>query len=433
MLKRLRPKSEFGLNVAKLMTGTGIGQIVPIAFSPILTRLFSPEDFGLLALYIAVTSILGIVACGRYELAIMLPEREEDSANILALSIMIALGLGALTLGAISLWHDEIAQMLGNEDIASWLFLVPVSLILTGCYQSFNYWLNRKKEFGTLAKSRVLQSGSIASSQVAIGSVKPSVDGGLIVGNILGQFMTVVYFVIKCLPSLKKVGRDIDRHSMSLNARRYKKFPLYSSWGSLCDTTAVQIPVIVISRSFGASIIGLFSFTFKILSLPFNLIATSISQVMLAKAVEMAREQPEALAPYILKIFFILCIVVSPMIVVMQIWGEPLFAFVFGEKWRQAGDFAGMLSLAVAARFTVSPLSAVLILEHHIARGVAWQVFYLITISLTLFSFASSSIDVFLVAFVLHEIALYTIYFAVIYYAASRPLDASENSEGNIN
>ena len=85
MLTKLKPKSEFTRNVLTLMTGTTIAQAIPIAISPILTRLYTPKDFGVLALFVAITSIFGSIANGRYELAIMLPKKDEDAVNILAL------------------------------------------------------------------------------------------------------------------------------------------------------------------------------------------------------------------------------------------------------------------------------------------------------------------------------------------------------------
>ena len=89
MLNKLKPKSEFTRNVLTLMTGTTIAQAIPIVISPILTRIYTPEDFGLFALFIAITSVFGSIATGRYELAIMLPNKDENAINILALGLII--------------------------------------------------------------------------------------------------------------------------------------------------------------------------------------------------------------------------------------------------------------------------------------------------------------------------------------------------------
>ncbi|OOE38686.1 hypothetical protein BZG06_16120, partial [Salinivibrio kushneri] len=99
---------------------------------------------------------------------------------------------------------------------------------------------------------------------------------------------------------------------------------------------------------------------------------------------------------------------------ILIFWGEGLFSFVFGSEWSQAGNFAGYLVIAVAIRFAVSPLSAVLGLEKNIKLGVCWQVLYLFTISVTLYLCSSLSIEHFFIGFVIHEVVLYLIYFSLI-------------------
>ena len=92
MINKLKPKSEFSRNVLTLMTGTTIAQAIPIAISPILTRIYTPEDFGILALFVAISTIFGSIANGRYELAIMLPKKDEDAINIFALGFIVNVG-----------------------------------------------------------------------------------------------------------------------------------------------------------------------------------------------------------------------------------------------------------------------------------------------------------------------------------------------------
>ena len=98
MLKRFKPKSEFNRNILTLMTGTTIAQAIPIAISPILTRIYTPEDFGIFAIFLAITIIIGSIANGRYELAIMIPKKDEDAINIFALGFIITTSISLLLL-----------------------------------------------------------------------------------------------------------------------------------------------------------------------------------------------------------------------------------------------------------------------------------------------------------------------------------------------
>lgn len=107
-------QNEFNRNVVTLLTGTTVAQAIPVMISPILTRIYTPEDFGVLALFIAITSIFGSIANARYELAIVLPEKDEDAVNIVALCILIAFSISVGLFVAVSIFHTPILRLLNN-------------------------------------------------------------------------------------------------------------------------------------------------------------------------------------------------------------------------------------------------------------------------------------------------------------------------------
>ncbi|HCJ7301310.1 TPA: oligosaccharide flippase family protein [Vibrio cholerae] len=402
---------SFSKNVLTLMTGTGIAQAIPIAIIPILTRMFSPEDFGLLALYAACVSILGVVATGRYEIAIMLPKDDEDARLLLQLSMLVALFFSFLISIPISIWNAQIARFLGNEDIAVWLYLVPVSVLFTGIYQALTYWNNRQKKFINTAVSRVNQSLFQGFAQTSLGFLK--VSGGLICGQFVGIVSGSIY-LLKKDRNYKSLIRKSKINSIQKQGIKYHKFPTYGVWGALCDAGAVQMPVILLTKFYSNSVTGMFSLTFRVLNMPTSIISSAIAQVLFQKVVEISQTEPEKLNLYIIKMFLLLFIIYLPAVPVLFIWGESLFSIIFGNEWSQAGVYAGYLVIAVAVRFAVSPLSAVLGLEQNIKMGVLWQVLYLCTISVTLYFSSSLSIEEFLIAFVVHEVVLYLIYLFLI-------------------
>ncbi|EPO0038023.1 lipopolysaccharide biosynthesis protein [Vibrio cholerae] len=402
---------SFSKNVLTLMTGTGIAQAIPIAIIPILTRMFSPEDFGLLALYAACVSILGVVATGRYEIAIMLPKDDEDARLLLQLSMLVALFFSLLISIPISIWNAQIARFLGNEDIAVWLYLVPVSVLFTGIYQALTYWNNRQKKFINTAVSRVNQSLFQGFVQTSLGFLQ--VSGGLIWGQFIGIVSGSIY-LLKKDRSYKSLIKKTKINSIQKQGIKYHKFPTYGVWGALCDAGAVQMPVILLTKFYSNSVTGMFSLTFRVLNMPTSIISSAIAQVLFQKVVEISQTEPEKLNLYIIKIFLLLFVIYLPAVPILFIWGESLFSIIFGNEWSQAGVYAGYLVIAVAVRFAVSPLSAVLGLEQNIKMGVLWQVLYLCTITVTLYFFSSLSIEEFLIAFVVHEVFLYLIYLFLI-------------------
>ena len=180
------PRGRLARSVAVLAGGTALGQAITVLASPILTRLYAPEDFGVLAVYSSILGILSVIASWRYELAIPLPEQDEDAVNLVALSLGIVVlmsmvvGLGAWLLG------EHVVQWLNAPGLQPYLWLLPVGTLLVGSYQIFNYWAVRKQAFGAIARTKLYQGLGAALTQVASGFLK-SGPLGLIVGQIVGQ------------------------------------------------------------------------------------------------------------------------------------------------------------------------------------------------------------------------------------------------------
>ena len=168
MLNKLKPKSEFSRNVLTLMTGTTIAQAIPISISPILTRIYTPEDFGIFALFVAISSIFGSIANGRYELAIMLPKKDEDAINIFALGFIITCTISLLLLILVVLFHDYFLILLKNEEIGLWLYFVPIAVFFTGIYNILNYFNNRKKYYKDIANATIIKSIITAVIQLSV-------------------------------------------------------------------------------------------------------------------------------------------------------------------------------------------------------------------------------------------------------------------------
>ena len=403
--------NEFARNVLTLMTGTVLAQAIPIAIIPILTRIFSPEDFGVLALYGAIVSVMSAIATGRYEIAVMLPKEDADAKVLLQISAIIAFVISLLLFIPIIFWNKNIAALLGNLAIAPWLYLIPASVFLTGLYQALTYWHNRQKKFNNTAVSKINQSLFQGISQTGFGFIKLS--SGLIIGQFVGIFSSFAYLFIKD-KSYNAIFLKNSKEKIVCQLKKYQKFPKYSVFGGLCDAAAVHMPIFILTKFYSGSVTGMFSLTFRVLSMPTTIISSAIGQVLFQKVVQISHTDPNRLAQYIIKIFILLFLMYLPVVPILYIFGDHIFAFVFGEEWRQAGIYASYLVVAVAVRFAISPLSAVLGLEKNIKKGVFWQFLYICTVTPTLYLFSSFEIEQFIIAFVIHEVVLYTIYLILI-------------------
>lgn len=350
------PVGSFARDVIILMTGTAFAQFLMILVAPILTRLYSPQDFGILALYTSILGILSIVACWSYEIAIVLPAKDEDAANLLALSVLVCLGMSVVSLIGAALLGTWLARMLSAPALSNWLWFMPLSLVAAGLFQAFNYWSTRRKHFKRLAKRTITQS--IVTSAVQVGAVQipGSGAGGLIVGNIIGQLAATARLAwhIKqdegsCLRSYIKL------EAMKRVALEYRRYPLYGSWSGFLFTAATLIPNFMLGYFFSPAIVGLYSLSQRILFLPLDLVGNAIFRVFLPQAVLLNRKGK--LISFTITIYHQLVdLTIAPLLIIAMI-GPVLFNVVFGSEWIIAGEYTRWLCIWAIFRFVTSPIT----------------------------------------------------------------------------
>jgi len=371
MINKLKPKSEFSKNVLTLMTGTTIAQVIPIAISPILTRLYTPEDFGVLALFVAITSIFGSIANGRYELAIMLPKKDEDAINIFALGFIIVSVLSLFLLFVVIIFHDYILDLLNNKEISPWLYFVPVSVFFMGLFNILNYFNNRKKQYKDLAKATIIKSIVTAIVQFSLGFFKAGVTG-LISGQLASSFFANMKLLKNILDD-KKLVLKINKLKMLALAKRYKDFPKFTLWAGLLNTSSTHLTNILISSLFSIKTLGFYSLSQRLLAMPSSLIGGSIGQVLFQQATE-EKHKTGYIDKSFKSVLKKLVLISLPSFFILFFIVEDLFAFVFGEEWRIAGYYAKILIPLFAISFIVSPLTILNQVNLKNKLGMQWQI-----------------------------------------------------------
>jgi O-antigen/teichoic acid export membrane protein len=355
MLKKYYPESEFARNVLTLMTGNTIAQAIPIGISPILTRLYAPEEFGVWALYLAITAFIGVIASGRYELAVMLPEQDKEAVNILCLSVVIAFAASMLSLLIIVLFKDGIIELLNNQQISPWLYFVPLSIFLTGLYQALTQWTTRKKQFKSLVYANVGQSSSTAIVSLSMGFWRFGASG-LVLGSLSGQIIATLRLGVAFLRRNNRWKNHISKDQMIEQAKRYQNFPKINSLHALGDMIQSSGVSFLISSFFGGAILGFYSHTLRILKAPSSLIGNSTAQVFYQRASEIYSIGGD-LQPLVKKTMLHLTVIALPIFIFVAFTGPTIFAFIFGEQWRIAGEYAQILSPWIFMNFVVSPVS----------------------------------------------------------------------------
>lgn len=363
---RMLPADGFARNVGILMGGTSGGQLILIAAAPILTRLYNPSDFGLLAVYSAIVSVLIVVAAFRYELAISLPEDDVEAANIVALCAIVILSVAVLIALAIFLGGPAILHLLGASELDSLVWLLPLGVLLGGMFNVFNYWSIRHHDFKLIATAQIMQVVATAALQISTFKLGGS---GLVLSQTIGQMIGTARMIMT--RSGRGSFRSISWNGILQMAQRHRRLPLFSTWAALFNTLGNQLPALLFATFFGAYAAGLFMLVNRVLQVPMSVIGSAVSNVFLANASSAHRDG--LAGPLVRGVFLRLFAIGLPPALLMAMTAPPLFTLVFGRNWVDAGHFAQLMIPWFFLSFIFSPLSMVFTVFEREAVGLLFQ------------------------------------------------------------
>jgi len=326
----------------------------------------------MLAVFISIVSLFSIVAGFKYELAIPLPEDERDAAALTLLSLILIAFVALISAVCMYWWGGALASAMDAPKLVDYLWLVPVAISFTAMYNLFTYWAIRLKDFPVVARTKIRQQVITVVGQVSlfkIGGV------GLLVGSAAGMAMGVFTLAKKVFQRESWNHQPAGRIAYVL--KRYRKFPLFSTWGGLLNTAGSQLPPLLFASAFGAFYAGLYALAHRLIAMPMSIVGQAIGQVFLSDAPSKYRngELPDALN----KAHKILIRSILPPTIILILFGESFFATVFGENWIVSGEIASWLALWMMMAFTTSPLSSVFAVAEKQHLGMIMQAVLLIT------------------------------------------------------
>lgn len=407
MLEKLENKSDFLKNITTLITGTVLAQLIPILLQPILSRIYTPEEFGTFTIYLSIIGMLAPAANLKYEGAIILPESDKKASALAIGSILISFVFSLIWLLIFILFDEQIIHTFKfSPSIKIWLLLIPLGVFIISSSRVFNYWLIRKKAFKASSINKLVRRSSEGISQFGIGYLTK--HQGLIIGNLIGELLN---FLVSFKQSIrnKLSFKNISSSDIKEQLRRYKDFPLYSSVPSLMNSISLFLPAIIVNQYYTLELTGQFGFSRQLLSVPLAFISIAISQVLLQKIAESSKLKKKIL-PLIFKITILLAALSSVGIIVLELFGIELFKWVFGEKWETAGRLSQILVFSYAIKFVVSPLTAIFTALEKIKISSIWQIGYFILIG-SLYLLKDLSIEEFLFYYIILDLFAYSIYY----------------------
>lgn len=349
--------SGFVRSVGVLVGGAVLGQAIMILVLPIVTRLYSPADFSMFAVYASLLGIVSTVACLRVEIAIPMAESDEDAYDLLALALLLTSAVAVTTALAVWLAAKDLAIVVGHPDLESYLWLLPLGVWLSGLYSALQYMATRNKQFSAIAATRIGQAIGGGGTQVVLGWLG-LVPIGLLLGHIVYRAAGMVRLAMMAMPTSDSVARLLQPRRLTATLRRYQRFPKYSTPEALANIGAIELPVLMIAAIATGPEAGFLMLAMRVMQAPMSLVGSAVSQVFLSRAVK--EEKHQGLAHLTMRVVSGLARVGAGPIIFVGILAPRLFPIVFGTPWERAGEIVSWMTPWFVMQFLASPVSMAL-------------------------------------------------------------------------
>ncbi len=367
---------SFIQNVLTLGTGTIIAQAIPILVYPILSRLYNPEQFGVLASINSVVSIIAILCGGQYLKGILVAKSEHDAQSLVALSVLLSIAVSLLSVPVLIIIYNS--GVLGGVTSLSLLLLAPLIAVLIGIYNVYNEWCVRHSYFRQVSVNKITNSGANAIAKVAMAFSTI----GLVIGELFGRTVSATMCLFHFFRKDKgKIFREVSYRDVLTAAKKYKQFPLYSLPGQFLNVFAAQIPIFVFGNHFSKQLLGQFSMAQMVLSIPISVVSLAFYDAFRQRANDIYQREGRCDAFY-RKIFKYVIIGATVCCIFAMLILPQLFEWFLGKEWRQAGSFAVLLSPSVFIGMVNTIFTSLWIIADKLKYGLWWQVLYFICTAL---------------------------------------------------
>jgi O-antigen/teichoic acid export membrane protein len=357
-----KPHSNFIQAVGVLVGGTALAHGITALALPVLSRLYSPADFSMLAVFTSLLSIISVAACLRFDVAVAMPDRDKDAFALLALSLLCAFTLALFLLLLVLLFSEQISAWFNQPKLSNYLWLIPLGVFLAGCYSAIQSWLIRKKEFPMIARNRIVQSAAAAGTQVGLGMAGFGIFG-LLLGYVMNTGAACVLLGHRIVRHEKEMLRSVSWLGMRSMAVEYQRYPKYSTIEALTNSAAIQVPIIMIAALAVGPEAGYITMAMYVIQAPMSLFGTAIAQVYLSRAPAEHREGK--LREFTTEILTgLLKTGVGPLIFV-GMTSPVAFPIIFGDQWTRAGHLVAWMTPWFIMQFLVSPISMALHVVGH--------------------------------------------------------------------
>lgn len=364
-------KKGFLRSLASLAGGAALGQAIGVLASPIITRLYDPAQIGAFSIFSTAALLLNSTNSLRYEMAIPVAEDEETASHLVWLCFLLVTAFSLLMGIGVWGWGTSFCRLMKAPSLAPYMWMMPFTVAAAGAYEALNFYTIRRKEFGTLAQSRVIQSVLQSTIQVVVG-ITGAGTIGLLSGDLVGRIASSMRLM--WCERFTGVFRTFPGKGVLTVAKTFVRFPKYMAGASILNLAAIQIPFLLIPVYFGAESAGHYFLAYRTLFLPASFVGAAISQVFLGEAAERIREG-DPIAIITSRIFLVLSAAYIPVYTVCLAGAGLLFPAIFGARWHEAGRYAQVLAPMTLVWSLARPICGMLLVRDRLKESLAFTVF----------------------------------------------------------
>ncbi len=363
---------SFARNVLIMFVGTAIGQFTSLLLSPVLTRIYTPELFGILGFFSSLIGILSVISSLRYDMALPITETKKDAANLLAVCCSVLIFTTSVFFGIILfLPYEFINSTLGS--LSPYRFLLPIGFLGAGAYQIIVSYATREGAFATISRTKIYQGVSGPVSQIGLG-IAGMGAWGLIIGFIIGQSAGIANMFVRLVFKPRDVLPNVTWQGMKSMASRFSRFPLISTWSAMINVLGTNsMMMIVIPMLYSSTIAGFIFLTERIIGRPLILISTSILQVYLGEAAKTQASDPVAMRRRFLQIIKGQFFIVSFWLGIINATAFYLIPIIFGKEWADAVIYIHILSICYLPQMIMVAVMNTLQIMEKQALTAMWE------------------------------------------------------------
>jgi lipopolysaccharide exporter len=350
-------KSTFFKNFYIVLSGSVLSQLVVVFTTPILSRIYSPEEFGAASVFFSLAGFFTILSTLQYEGAIMLPKRNIDAISLVWLSSILSWSNSLILLIVMFVFQDQFLNVFHMKSMSRLWLWIPITVLIYSHYSILSNWVTRLSQYKTIAYRHFFQSVSQSVTKIVLGKLS-FVSIGLIVGTLVGVLASLFILLKGRFRDMLRLIRNMDWLRMKKNAKKYDKFPKYTLLQGLMDTFQESVLLLVISMLYGNIKLGIYSFTFALLQKPLQVVGSSLGQVYYQDISKKFADHQEIHSDT-LKLLKILAMAALAVYMPIVFFGPWLFDFFFGDVWWESGEIAQIMSIWLMLKLISSPISSV--------------------------------------------------------------------------